>query len=184
MLFRSGVLVADDATGCEPPPTRWPCSVRMQPSGATEPPDRREALGNRAGRCTTALRPELACPRLKGARSRDALGGGRSSRETVPALGAAVLQHFAASAGAHAGAETVLLGTAAVVGLVGALHATLLGRGGDHARTDRWTNNRISPWRGASTADQTTADRPQGHAPASGSASGALSRRRVRLERP
>ena len=44
----------------------------------------------------------------------------------MTALGAARLQHVAAGAGAHAGAEAVLLGAATVVGLVGALHAALL----------------------------------------------------------
>jgi len=44
----------------------------------------------------------------------------------VPALGTAGLEHGTAGAGRHAGTETVLLGTATVVRLVGALHAALL----------------------------------------------------------
>ena len=57
---------------------------------------------------------------------RGALGCARSSRQTVTALGTARLQNVAAGPGAHPVAEAVLLGTAAVVGLVGALHAALL----------------------------------------------------------
>jgi hypothetical protein len=45
----------------------------------------------------------------------------------VPALGATCLQHGSPGAGAHPVAEAVLLGAAAIVRLVGALHATLLG---------------------------------------------------------
>jgi hypothetical protein len=45
----------------------------------------------------------------------------------VPALGATCFQHGSPGAGAHPVAETVLLGAATIIRLVGALHATLLG---------------------------------------------------------
>jgi hypothetical protein len=76
--------------------------------------------------CTRALRPERGDPRATDARSRAALGCARSSRQLVATLGAASLQHGAAGTGAHPAPEPVLAGTAAVVRLVGALHATLL----------------------------------------------------------
>jgi hypothetical protein len=58
----------------------------------------------------------------------------------VPALGATALQHITPGAGAHTGPETVLLGTAAVIGLVGALHAALLEPpAGSTTVDDTWT---------------------------------------------
>jgi hypothetical protein len=45
----------------------------------------------------------------------------------MPALGASCFQHGSPGAGAHPVAEAVLLGAAAIIRLVGALHATLLG---------------------------------------------------------
>lgn len=76
--------------------------------------------------CTTGLRPERAALPPSGVRTRGALGCARSSRQLVTALVAACLQHCAAGPGAHPLAETMLLGTTAVIGLVGALHAALL----------------------------------------------------------
>ena len=85
---------------------------------------------DRGERCTTVLRPVHVGLRRQGAGRRSARGYARSSREAMAALGAAGLQHGAAGPGAHAGAKAVLLGTATVVGLVGALHAALLERPG------------------------------------------------------
>lgn len=106
--------------------------------GSSSPPDRGRAppqtpheaeccfLADRVRTCTTGLRPELAGPRSTIGRRSGAPGCARSSRQTVAALGAPGLQDGAATSGAHAVAETVLLGTATIVGLVGALHAALL----------------------------------------------------------
>ncbi len=83
-------------------------------------------LEDRVCRCTTRLRPERAVRPQQCVRTRGALGCARSSRQTVTALGAPRLQHGTASTGAHPKAEAMLLGPAAVIGLVGALHAALL----------------------------------------------------------
>ena len=75
----------------------------------------------RVRRCTTGLRREHAIPSETSARTMIARERGRSSGQTVAALGAASLQHGAAATSGHASAEAVLLGTLQVVGLKGAL---------------------------------------------------------------
>jgi hypothetical protein len=62
------------------------------------------------------------CHHAPGVRSRGVRGSDESSRETSAPLGATVLEHGATSASAHAGAETMLLGTALVVWLKSTLH--------------------------------------------------------------
>ena len=112
----------DDEHGCVRRPVRGRARARTPHVAASWNPE------DRGERCTTVLRPERAGRRRRGAGRRCARGYARSSREAMAALGAAGLQHGAAGPGAHAGAKAVLLGTAAVVGLVGALHAALLRR--------------------------------------------------------
>ena len=115
-----GRPAADGAHGCVRRRDRGRAPARRPHAGVwTYPEDPEE-------RCTTGLRPERAARWRRGARTRCALGCARSSRQAVTALGAAGLQHGPTGAGAHPGAEAVLLGTATVVGLVGALHAALL----------------------------------------------------------
>ena len=75
---------------------------------------------------TTALRPENAALVGTDAKKRCALGCARSSRQAMAALVATGLQHGTSRAGAHPVAKAVLLGTATVIWLVGALHAALL----------------------------------------------------------
>ena len=111
-----------DARGCAPRPAQGRDRGRTPHGVASWNPE------DRGERCTTVLRPEHAGPQWRGAGRRCALGYARSSREAVAALGATGLQHGTTGPGAHTGTETVLLGTATVVGLVGALHAALLRR--------------------------------------------------------
>ena len=110
----------DDGPGCGPRRIRARDRARTPHGAATSYP------GDRGDRCTTGLRPERAARPRRGDRTRCALGCARSSRQTVTTLGAARLQHRAAGAGAHPRPEAMLLGTATVVRLVGALHAALL----------------------------------------------------------
>lgn len=117
---------------------------------------------DREGTCTTALRCDDDDPAGTAGRTRRGLGSARSSRETVAALGAPRLEHGASGAGAHAMAKTVLLGTAQIVGLVGALHAAALLVAGPTGRQRRqqvglWqVRRRISVTRGST-------DRPPGY---------------------
>ena len=74
---------------------------------------------------TTADRPARVFRHAGGGRRRRVRGPGRSSGQTSAALGAPGLQHGATGAGAHARTESVLAGSAAVVGLVGTLHDDL-----------------------------------------------------------
>ena len=61
----------------------------------------------------------------RGGRRRHDLESNRSSRQAGATLGAAGLEHGPATAGAHAGAETVRLGTTTGVWLKGTLHGDL-----------------------------------------------------------
>lgn len=85
------------------------------------------AAWDRGRMCTRALRPAPAGPRRSTARSRRGRGCARSSRQTSAALVATGLDDSTPATRAHASTKAVLLGTTAVVGLVGALHAVLLG---------------------------------------------------------
>lgn len=106
------------AHDCAPRPARWRGRWQTPPGAATRT--------DREQRCTTALRPETDGPRATNERRCHGRGCARSSRQTVPALGAACLQHTLASAGAHPLTKAVLLRTTTVVGLERALHAILL----------------------------------------------------------
>lgn len=125
-LVVEGTLRAAPASagepGCGPLLIRRRDSPRTPPSAAM-----RE---NRVGRCTTAARNELGCRRPTVERRRGARESWRSSRQAVAALGATALQDLSASAGAHPLPEAVLLGSATIVGLVGALHANPSLQGG------------------------------------------------------
>ncbi len=85
-------------------------------------PPRSSSSKDRDTTCTTELSDGSARRHVSDAGRRHDRGSGRSSREAGPALGAAALQHGAAGAGRHAGAETVALGSSMGVGLKCALH--------------------------------------------------------------
>ena len=78
-------------------------------------------------RYTTGLIVESACHHAPIVRTHCTRGFDGSSRESGAALGAAVLEHRTPGAGAHPGAESVLLRTAVGVGLKCTLHVVLLG---------------------------------------------------------
>ena len=61
----------------------------------------------------------------RGGRRRHDLESNRSSRQTCATLGTTRLEHGATTAGTHAGAEAVCLGTTAGIGLKGTLHGVL-----------------------------------------------------------
>lgn len=84
-------------------------------------------------------------PRAGGAGTRPARGCGRSSREALAALETATLEDVATSASAHPSAKAVLLGTTQVVGLVGALHADLLGDSRRQGASRGYTTGRREP---------------------------------------
>ncbi len=74
----------------------------------------------------TALRTEHAFPPDAVGRRRHVRGAVRSSRQPLAALEPTIPQDRTPGPRAHALPEPVLLGTAQVVGLIGALHADLL----------------------------------------------------------
>ena len=93
-------------------------------------PPRSTSSKDRDTTCTRGRSGGSAYRRLSGAERRRDRGSDRSSGEASPALGPAALQHGAAGAGRHPGAEAVALGSPVVVGLECALHEILLGRSG------------------------------------------------------
>ena len=92
--------------------------------------------------------------------------------QTLAAFGAACIDHGAATTGTHAVPEAVLLRTATVVGLVGALHAALLelhGAALTDRRTSFWTADLGGP---TTTNAKTTVARPAVATEAAAAASG------------
>lgn len=120
-----------------PPSLQWPGVA--DGAGRARPPARRvgrwrtphagewRCRVDRRERCTTGLRPGPGDPRRRGAGKSYVSGSARSRREAVTTLGATGLEHRPTGSGAHPGTESVLHRPAALVGLVGALHAALLG---------------------------------------------------------
>lgn len=97
-----------------------------QPFDRWRKPRRRiRGKGRRSSR-TTLVRIEHVFPRVEGERSSRVRGGVGSSRQPLAALQPPSLENRATSAGGHPRTETVLGGSALLVGLIGAFHGGLL----------------------------------------------------------
>ena len=122
------------APGSSPPRAATPAAVGA--AGSASPPARGRGRArrprtssSRRSRDTSCTREQVggsACRHATGVRTPVARGSVGSSRQPGAALGAAVLEHGAAGAGAHAGPEPVLLRPTMGIGLECALHDVLL----------------------------------------------------------
>ncbi len=119
-----------DATDSSSPPGRARGRGRTPPRWSSQWSLRRSSSRGRDTSCTKGRVGGSACRRAPGVGTPRAHGSVGSSRQPGAALGAAVLEHGAPGAGAHAGPEPVLLGPTVGIRLKSALHDVLLRRPG------------------------------------------------------